>query len=136
MPTTTPGIACVHQWRRVDGVEVVIYALGLAMSGKNPTMPPRNSSELASDSVLSKRSALTAVLACRGCGVLRDSWKAWQAASTLHRVHTRKDRIVRRDSVRLAAHQAKSVPSPAQLRFCVAVIWLRLPRLKNKPSVS
>ena len=58
----------------------MVYALGLAMSGKNPTMPPKNSSELASDSVLSKRSALTAVLGCRA-GVLRGSWKAWQSAS-------------------------------------------------------
>ena len=89
---------------RVDGVEVVIYALALAMSGKNPTMPPKNSSELASDSVLSKRSALTAVLGCRACGVLRGSWKPAQSASTLHREHTRKDRIVRCASVRLAAH--------------------------------
>ena len=71
---------------RVDGVEVLIYALGLAMSGKNPTMPPRNSSELASDSVLSKRSALTAVLGCRGVA-LRGSWKAWQSAR-LHAAHT------------------------------------------------
>ena len=103
MPTTTPGIACMHQWRRVDGVQVMIYALGLAMSGKNPTMPPKNSSELASDSVVSKRSALTAVLGCRGCGVLRGSWKPEQSASTLHREHTRKGRIVRCGSVTLAA---------------------------------
>ena len=82
----------------------MVYALGLAMSGKNPTMPPRNSSELASDSVLSKRSALTAVLGFRGCGVLRGSWKPAQSPSTLHREHTRKDRIVRCASVRLAAH--------------------------------
>ena len=65
----------------------MVYALGLAMSGKNPTMPPKNSSELASDSVLSKRSALTAVLGCRGGGVLRGSWKAWQSAR-LHTAHT------------------------------------------------
>ena len=90
---------------RVDGVEVVIYALALAMSGKNPTMPPRNSSELASDSELSKRSALTAVLGCRGVA-LRGSWKAWQSASTLHSVHTRKECIVRCGSVKLAAHRA------------------------------
>ena len=80
----------------------LMIALGLAIKGKNPTMPPRNSSELASDSVLSKRSASTAVLGCRGGGVLRGSWKAWQRASTLHRVHTRKDRIVRCGSVKLA----------------------------------
>ena len=85
-----------------------MYALGIAMSGKNPTMPPRTSSALASASVLSKRSASTAVLGCRGGVALRGSWKAWQSASTLHRVHTRKGRIVRCDSVRLAALQAKS----------------------------
>ena len=104
MPITTPGIACVHQWRRVDGVEVMIYALGLTMNGKNPTMPPRNSSELASDSVLSKMLAASACMVCRACGVLRGSWKPAQSASTLHREHTRKDRIVRCASVRLAAH--------------------------------
>ena len=90
MPTTTPGIACMHQWRRVDGAEVMIYALGLAMSGKNPTMPPKNSSELASDSVLSKRSASTAVLGCRSGGVVRGGWKAWPSASTLHRRPSRR----------------------------------------------
>ena len=122
MPTTTPGIACMHQWRRVDGVQVMIYALGLAMSGKNPTMPPRNSSELASDSELSKRSALTAVLGCRGCGVLRGSWKAWQSASTLHRVHTRKDRIVRCDSFELTALLTNKCRHRRRKRFCVARI--------------
>ena len=66
---------------RVDGVEVLIYALGLAMSGKNPTMPPKNSSELASDSVLSKMLAASACMVCRGGGVLRGGWKAWQSAS-------------------------------------------------------
>ena len=81
----------------------LMIALGLAIKGKNPTMPPRNSSELASDSVLSKRSALTAVLGCRGGGVLRGSWKPEQSASTLHREHTRKGRIVRCGSVTLAA---------------------------------
>ena len=64
-----------------------MYALGLAMSGKNPTMPPRNSSALASASVLSKRSAFTAVLGCRGCVALRGSWKPAQSAR-LHAAHT------------------------------------------------
>ena len=68
----------------------MVYALGLAMSGKNPTMPPKNSSELASDSVLSKRSALTAVLGCRACGVLRGSWKPAQSA----RLHAHTSRAI------------------------------------------
>ena len=71
---------------RVDGVEPVIYALGLAMSGKNPTMPPKNSSELASDSVLSKMLAASACMVCRGGGVRRGGWKAWQSAR-LHTAH-------------------------------------------------
>ena len=90
MPTTTPGIACMHQWRRVDGAEVMIYALGLAMSGKNPTMPPRNSSELASDSVLSKMLAASACMVCRGGGVLRGSWKPAQSA----RLHAHTSRAI------------------------------------------
>ena len=94
MPTTTPGIACMHQWRRVDGVQVMIYALGLAMSGKNPTMPPRNSSALASASVLSKMLAASACMVCRGGGVWRGvrrgGWKAWPTASTLHRRPSRR----------------------------------------------
>ena len=80
----------------------LMIALGLAIKGKNPTMPPRNSSELASDSVLSKMLAASACMVCRGGGVMRGGWKAWQRASTLHRVHTRKDRIVRCGSVKLA----------------------------------
>ena len=92
----------------------MIYALGLAMSGKKPTMPPRNSSALASDSVLSKRSAFTAVLGCRGCVALRGSWKAWQSASTLHSVHTRKECIVRCGSVKLAAILTIKCPTEPQ----------------------
>ena len=64
----------------------MVYALGLAMSGKNPTMPPKNSSELASDSVLSKMLAASACMVCRGGGVMRGGWKAWQSAR-LHAAH-------------------------------------------------
>ena len=64
-----------------------MYALGLAMSGKNPTMPPKNSSALAIAKVLSKRSASTAVLGCRSCVALRGSWKPAQSAR-LHAAHT------------------------------------------------
>ena len=80
----------MHQWRRVDGVQVMIYALGLAMSGKNPTMPPRNSSELASDSVLSKMLAASACMVCRGGGVMRGGWKARPSASKQHRRPSRR----------------------------------------------
>ena len=62
----------------------LMIALGLAIKGKNPTMPPRNSSELASDSVLSKMLAASACMVCRGGGVVRGGWKAWQSA----RLHT------------------------------------------------
>ena len=96
----------MHQWRRVDGVQVMIYALGLAMSGKNPTMPPRNSSELASDSVLSKMLAASACMVCRGGGVRRGGWKPAQSA----RLHAHTSRAI--DS---AALLAKSVPSPAEV---------------------
>ena len=74
-----------RRWR-----EVMIYALGLAMSGKNPTMPPRNSSALASASVLSKMLAASACMVCRGGGVMRGGWKAWPSASTLHRRPSRR----------------------------------------------
>ena len=65
----------------------LMIALGLAIKGKNPTMPPRNSSELASDSVLSKMLAASACMVCRGGGVRRGGWKAWQSAR-LHIAHT------------------------------------------------
>ena len=75
------------------------------MSGKNPTMPPRNSSELASDSVLSKMLAASACMVCRGGGVRRGGWKPEQSA----RLHAHTSRAI--DS---AALLAKSMPSPAR----------------------
>ena len=74
-----------RRWR-----EVMIYALGLAMSGKKPTMPPKNSSELASDSVLSKMLAASACMVCRGGGVRRGGWKARPSASKQHRRPSRR----------------------------------------------
>ena len=121
MPTTTPGIACMHQWRRVDGAEVMIYALGLAMSGNNPTMPPRNSSELASDSVLSKMLAASACMVCRGGGVRRGGWKAWQSASKQSECRPRRGIVVAATAC-WQHPQQDLMPSQSLKWFCVAEI--------------
>ena len=106
----------MHQWRRVDGVEVMIYALGLAMSGKNPTMPPRNSSELASDSVLSKMLAASACMVCRGGGVRRGGWNAWPSASTLH------SRPSRRSDCGIVSLQRRELSTPLTNQM-VGPLW-------------
>ena len=106
---------------RVDGVEPVIYALGLAMNGKKPTMPPRNSSELASDSVLSKMLAASACMVCRGGGVRRGGWKAWQSASKQSECRPRGGIVVA--ATACWQHPQQDLrPSQSPSVFCVAEI--------------
>jgi len=102
-------------------VEVVICALGLAMSGKNPTMPPRNSSELASDSELSKMLAASACMVCRGGGVRRGGWKAWQSASKQSECRPRRGIVVAATACWQHTQQVL-MPSPTPLWFSVAEI--------------
>ena len=82
------------------------------MSGKNPTMPPRNSSELASDSVLSKMLAASACMVCRGGGVRRGGWKPEQSA----RLHAHTSRAIESAAAsNLAPLLTNQLPSPAEV---------------------
>ena len=103
-----------RRWR-----EVMIYALGLAMSGKKPTMPPKNSSELASDSVLSKMLAASACMVCRGGGVRRGGWKPAQSA----RLHAHTSRAIESAAAsrELAAHSLQNRCRHRQRCFVAAL---------------